>query len=204
MADTSSSPRSKGAAPSRKSGGKNARTGLTQNHDAGTGLPPFDAAASAKFFFRHGHPGWLGLRYHSHGDNWVQLELPWREDLLGEPHMSVLASGPIISLMDMASGMSIWQKTGVFTPVATLDLRVDYQRPARGGTSVFGKVECYRTTRSCAFVRGIAHDGDEDDPVAHIAGVFMTIGKDPRKSAQTDKGDDQPADRKPQTKDTPR
>jgi len=141
----------------------------------------FDAAEAGKFFFRGGHPGWLGLRYCSHGENWVELELPWRNDLLGEPDRAVLASGPIISLMDMASGMAIWQKTGEFTPVATLDLRVDYQRPARERSPVFGRVECYRTTRSAAFVRGIAHDGDRDDPVAHIAGVFMTIARDPRK-----------------------
>ena len=30
-----------------------------------------------------------------HGDDWVELELPWREDLLGEEGQRVLASGPI-------------------------------------------------------------------------------------------------------------
>lgn len=143
-------------------------------------LAKFDSAQAGKFFFRHGHTGWLGIRYCDHGENWVELELPWREDLLGEPHSSVLASGPIVSLMDMASGMSIWQTKGVFIPIATLDLRVDYQRPARDKANVFGRVECYRTTRSAAFVRGVAHDGDPDDPVAHIAGVFMAIANDPR------------------------
>jgi len=143
-------------------------------------LAKFDSAQAGQFFFQHGHTGWLGIRYCDHGDNWVELELPWREDLLGEPHSSVLASGPIVSLMDMASGMSIWQTKGVFIPIATLDLRVDYQRPARDKANVFGRVECYRTTRSAAFVRGVAHDGDPDDPVAHIAGVFMAIANDPR------------------------
>jgi len=140
----------------------------------------FDAREASTWFFRHGHTGWLGLRFADQGDNWVELELPWREDLLGDASRPVLASGPIISLMDMASGMAIWQSSGSFTPVATLDLRVDYQRPARDGASVRGRVECYRRTRSAAFVRGIAHDGDPDDPVAHVAGVFMTIGADPR------------------------
>lgn len=143
-------------------------------------LPSFDPSEASKFFFRHGHTGWLGLRYHSHGPDWVALELPWREDLLGEEDRKVLASGPIVSLMDMASGMSIWTRQGTFTPVATLDLRVDYQRPAREEASVIGRVECYRTTRSAAFVRGIAYDDDPSDPVAHVAGVFMTIGQDPR------------------------
>lgn len=144
----------------------------------------FDPKEAGEFFFRHGHSGWLGLRYADHGENWVELELPWREDLLGEPDRAVLASGPIISLMDMASGMSIWLAHQTFTPIATLDLRVDYQRPARERSAVFGRVECYRTTRSAAFVRGIAHDGDPLDPVAHVAGVFMTIASDPRQKPQ--------------------
>ena len=140
----------------------------------------FDPLAASKFFFKNGHTGWLGLRYNAHGDNWCQLELPWREDLLGEPDRAVLASGPIVSLMDMASGMSIWTTQKMFIPIATLDLRVDYQRAARERSSVFGRVECYRMTRSAAIVRGVAHDGDANDPVANIAGVFMVIGSDPR------------------------
>lgn len=146
-----------------------------------TPTPRFDAREASKWFFRHGHTGWLGLRFTEQGDNWVELELPWREDLLGDANRPVLASGPIISLMDMASGMAIWQTRGTFDPVATLDLRVDYQRPARDRASVRGRVECYRITRSAAFVRGIAYDDSLDDPVAHVAGVFMTIGADPRK-----------------------
>ena len=45
--------------------------------------PPdrFDPEQAAKFFFRHGHSGWLGLRYRDHGENWVELELPWRNSL---------------------------------------------------------------------------------------------------------------------------
>lgn len=146
-------------------------------------LPPFDPREASKFFFQHGHTGWLGLRYCDHGDNWVELELPWREDLLGEPQRSALASGPIVSLMDMASGMAIWQAKRTFSAIATLDLRVDYQRASCERSPVWGRVECYRTTRSAAFVRGIAHDGDRDDPVANIAGVFMTLGRDAPKAS---------------------
>lgn len=131
----------------------------------------------------YGHNGWLGLRFREAGENWVELELPWREDLLGEADQHVLASGPIISLMDMTSGLAVWTRKGKFEGIATLDLRVDYQRPARDRASVIGRSECYRLTRSAAFVRGLAHDGDPDDPVAHIAGVFMNIsGATPRVS----------------------
>ena len=139
----------------------------------------FDPAQFAPFLTSRAHNGWLGLRYGEHGDDWVELELPWREDLLGEEGREVLASGPIISLLDMASGLAIWTRMGAFRAVATLDLRVDYIRPARERDSVFGRAQCYRLTRSAAFVRGIAHDGDRDDPVAHMQGVFMSIDKRP-------------------------
>ena len=117
----------------------------------------------------------LGMKFMSSSAGRGEILLPWREDLVGDSSGGVLASGPIISLMDMASGMAIWQASATFNPVATLDLRVDYQRPARAGASVRGRVECYRRTRSAAFVRGIAYDDDPEDPVAHVAGVFMFI-----------------------------
>lgn len=140
----------------------------------------FDPKRAAPFLTAHSHNGWLGLTYRDHGEDWVELELPWRADLVGEIEREVLASGPIVSLMDMASGLSIWTRMGTFQPIATLDLRVDYTRAAAPRGSVFGRATCYRTTRSAAFVHGIAHEGDPDDPVARTQGVFMTIATDPR------------------------
>jgi uncharacterized protein (TIGR00369 family) len=136
---------------------------------------PFDADVLSRWVLKRAHPGWLGLRYRAHGDDWCELELPWRADLVGDERRPVLASGPIVSLMDMAAGMAIWVANGEFRPVATLDLRVDYLRPARERAAVIGRVTCYRRTRSAAFVRGTAHDGDPADPVAEMTGVFMTL-----------------------------
>lgn len=123
-----------------------------------------------------GHGGRLGIRYHAHGDDWAELALPWRDDLIGEAETGVLASGPIITLMDMATSFSVWLKRDAFVPHATLDLRVDYLRPARPGETVIGRGECYRLTRTISFVRGQAHDGDPADPLAHVAGTFMLTG----------------------------
>lgn len=133
----------------------------------------FDPARAAKMMTRHGHGGWLELKYHAHGAGWFELELPWRDELVGVAETGVLASGPIISLMDNATSMSVWTLTGTFVPHATLDLRVDYMRAAVPGRSVIGHGECYKLTRTIAFIRGIAHDGDPSDPVAHVIGTFM-------------------------------
>jgi acyl-coenzyme A thioesterase PaaI-like protein len=57
--------------------------------------------------------------------------------------------------------------------IATLDLRVDYQRPAIAGLDVRAHSICTRVARSIAFVHATAHQVSEDDPVATAAGCFM-------------------------------
>ena len=120
-----------------------------------------------------GHNGLVGMRYHAHGPDWCELALDWRDELVGDRATGVIASGPIITVMDMATSISIWLKSGVFRPQATLDLRVDYLRPAEPGTTIFGRGECYRLTKSIAFIRGEAHDGDAARPVAHVTGTYI-------------------------------
>lgn len=116
----------------------------------------------AERFTRHGfggHGAALGMRYHAHGADWAELALPYDEKLIGDPASGVIASGPIITMMDMAASIAIW-----------------IRRAATPGKTVIGRGECYRITRSIAFVRGQAHDGDPADPLAHVAGTFMVLG----------------------------
>jgi uncharacterized protein (TIGR00369 family) len=120
-----------------------------------------------------GHGNLLGIDYRAHGEDWVELEMPYDARMIGDPGSGVIASGPILTLMDMATSLSVWTFAQRFVPHATLDLRVDYLRPALLDRTVIGRGECYRLTRSIAFVRGQAHDGDPDDPLAHVAGTFM-------------------------------
>ena len=133
----------------------------------------FDPRLFTDYARRVGHGGALGILYLDHGDDWVELGLDWKDELVGVPETGVIASGPIISLMDMATSMAIWVKLDRFRHQATLDLRVDYLRPAVPGRRILGRGECIGVTRSVAFVRGVAHDGDPADPVAHVAGTFM-------------------------------
>ena len=135
--------------------------------------PDFDPVRFISAMARSGHNGLVGLEYSAHGDNWCQLALPWREDLVGDTATGIVASGPIITMMDMATSISIWLKSGIFRPQATLDLRVDYLRAAEPGKTVVGRGECYKVTRSIAFIRGEAHDGDPARPLAHVAGTYI-------------------------------
>ena len=141
-------------------------------------LPGFDPERFSNA--RIGHGAAIGIGYAAHGDDWVELSLPYDAKLVGNLGTGVIASGPILSLMDMATSMGVWLRAKAFVAHATLDLRVDYLRPAAPGKTVIGRGECYRLTRSIAFVRGQAHDGDPDDPLAHVAGTFMAPDGYPR------------------------
>lgn len=133
----------------------------------------FDPKLFTAFASQVGHGGALGISYVGHGPDWVELGLDYAEKLVGVVETGVIASGPIVSLMDMATSMAIWVKLGRFRHQATLDMRVDYLRPATPGRRIVGRGECYRVTKSVGFVRGVAHDGEPADPVAHVTGTFM-------------------------------
>ena len=143
--------------------------------------PEEDAAERESFdperFFalarKVGHGRAIGLEYRGSGPNWIELSLPWREQLVGVPDSGILASGAIVSLIDTASGGSVWMALDKFVPIVTLNLRIDYLRPALKGETVTARCECLKLTRSVAFIRGIAHVGDPANPIAHSASTFM-------------------------------
>lgn len=101
------------------------------------------------------------------------LRLPWREDIVGDPDTGVIAGGVVTTLLDHVCGLAVTSYWPDRIPTATLDLRIDYMRAAAPRAAVIGEAHCYKITRSIAFVRATAHDGDPDDPVATAQGTFM-------------------------------
>lgn len=135
----------------------------------------FDPRTFAEHCGLTGHTSILGLRYHDHGPDWAEMLLPFNPSLARDAGGS-LSNGPIVTLMDIAASMAVWLKAGRFHPHATLDLRLDYVRPPRPFRDLVGRGECYALTSDLAFVRGQAHDGEPDQPVASLSGTFMIMG----------------------------
>jgi uncharacterized protein (TIGR00369 family) len=119
------------------------------------------------------HSKALGLKIIAVRRGFGSMQLDWREELVGNPETGVLAGGPLTALMDSCCGMSVATMLQEPAPFATLDLRIDYVRPAEPGRAVIAEAECYRITRSVAFTRAFAHHGDAKDPIAAAAGTFM-------------------------------
>jgi len=119
----------------------------------------------------------IGLRFSSVVDGRVTLALPYDEKLVGNPLTGVLHGGAITALLDAACGLAVYVKLGTPVPIATLDLRIDYLRPATPGKEVHGRAECFKATRSVAFVRCEAFHPrggrGEGDLVAVANGTFI-------------------------------
>ena len=136
----------------------------------------FDPELVNRLMGKFGHGGFLNMEYVGHGNDWVELAVDWRDDLVADTESGILASAVIISLMDNATSMSIWTRLGEFRPQVTMDLRIDYLRPSPSGARVFGRGICYHLTQSIGFVKGYAHNGDPEDPLAHASGTFIRVG----------------------------
>jgi uncharacterized protein (TIGR00369 family) len=99
------------------------------------------------------------------------LTTPWREELVGDPDTGVVHGGVITALLDtLGAATAITRNIRV---QATLDLRIDYLRPAAPRSALIGEAECHRVTRHVAFVRGVCHQGDVARAVANLTATFI-------------------------------
>ena len=73
---------------------------------------------------------WIGLRVVAVARGDVVFEIPYRDELIGDPVKKALHGGVISMLADTAGGMAVWSALeDPRTRVSTIDLRVDYLTP---------------------------------------------------------------------------
>ena len=101
------------------------------------------------------------------------FELPYDARLVGNPDTGTLHGGVITALLDATSGAAVVAALDEPVPIAALDLRIDYLKPAEPHKAVIGKASCYKMTRNVAFTRAVAYQGDPEDVIAHSVGTFM-------------------------------
>jgi uncharacterized protein (TIGR00369 family) len=107
-------------------------------------------------------------------------KVPYAEHLIGNPDTRVIHGGVITALLDNACGVAVGSKTRLQGSIATLDLRIDYMKPANPGEDIFAFAECYKVTKNIAFARGVAYHTDRNDPIATCAAAFMLGTKSQR------------------------
>ncbi|MEQ9315669.1 MAG: PaaI family thioesterase [Henriciella sp.] len=99
-------------------------------------------------------------------------KVAWREDLVGNPETGVIHGGVLTALLDNLCGVCI--NTALKKPMsmATLDLRIDYMRPAEKGRDILAEAECYHVTRNVAFTHAWAYHESREKVIATAAGTF--------------------------------
>ncbi|HEY9032905.1 MAG TPA: PaaI family thioesterase [Pseudomonadales bacterium] len=122
----------------------------------------------------------LGIDVLDAGVGRLVLVLPYDERIIGNPETGVIHGGALTTLMDTACGfaaISALDEPGI---CPTLDLRIDYMKPAEPGRAVIGDAEVYRVSNNVVFARGVAyHEGEQGDPIAHCTASFMRIEPQP-------------------------
>ena len=119
----------------------------------------------------YGYISGLQLDRAAPGEAWASL--PYRPVFVGDTETGVIHGGVVTAMLDETCGMAVQLALDGTRAIATLDLRIDYQKPATPGLAIRAHAVCTRVTRSIAFVRATAYQETEDEPVATAAACFM-------------------------------
>ena len=135
--------------------------------------------AAATFLRAIPHAVELGLMVEGAGPGWAAFAMPWNPQLVGDPASGVVHGGAVSTLLDTVSGASVLSHPQAGGPTATMDLRIDYMRPATPGQTIRARAECHHVTRTVAFIRAVATDDDASRPVATAVGTFALERRTP-------------------------
>ena len=131
-----------------------------------------DPDAVARFSEAIPHIRALGATVVTAGGGFGKMRLKWRPEFVGDTRTGVLHGGVVTTLLDNASGIAVFSALTEIMQVATLDLRIDYLKPAEPEVDLVAEATCYKVTRHIAFVRGRAYQEPGGD-VATSSASFM-------------------------------
>ncbi|MDE0853414.1 MAG: PaaI family thioesterase [Nevskia sp.] len=86
---------------------------------------------------------------------------------------SAICSSVLFSLADAAAGLAVFGATRTLTPIATLDLRMNYLRPAPADRGLVADAHCLAVTGDVAFVHCQGHVEGSTELLATGDATFM-------------------------------
>ena len=114
----------------------------------------------------------LDMRFEVVEDGRVVMRVVFRPELIGNPELPALHGGVISALLDTCGGAAVWTRIAPEDRVSTVDLRVDYLRPAGPG-DLLGEAGVVRVGNRVGVTELRAwQPGAKDKPVAVGRGVY--------------------------------
>ncbi len=115
---------------------------------------------------------WLGLRVLEVSEDGITVAAAWREEFVANVAAGSAHGGILAALIDTVADYALASRLG--RPFPTVDLRVDYHRPATQGDLICkGKV--IKLGRQVSTAEASVHDA-EGTLLASGRGVFLTSG----------------------------
>lgn len=104
---------------------------------------------------------------------YCQMRLPYRDVYVGNLDTGVVHGGVITTLLDSVCGIALASLLDRPRPMATLDLRIDYLRPATPAKAIIGEARVDKRTHTIAFLSGRAFHEDDASEIAKANGSFI-------------------------------
>ena len=117
----------------------------------------------------------LGLTLEASSKGLVEIRLPFREEFLRADDSDWLHGGVVSALIDIAGDYAVITEVGVGVP--TIDMRVDYLRPARRG-DLIAVARTLRVGRTVSVA-----DVEVRDALGTVVAVGRAVYASPRQEA---------------------
>lgn len=102
---------------------------------------------------------WLGVKATVVEQDHVVLSLPPNPEFVGNPFVPAVHGGIVAALIDLAGGAALFVRLKFPTP--TIDMRVDYLRPAIAGKPLHAEARVKSLGKTVAFVDVDVTDDDK-------------------------------------------
>lgn len=113
----------------------------------------------------------LSMRFDGADENGFRIRLPFADRLLDAEHGPVHGA-MIAALLDTAGGAAVVAHPELASMTATLNLRIDYLRPATGRVDLIATAHVEVMSEAVVHVRALCHEDGHEVPIAMAQGAF--------------------------------